>query len=58
MSLSSQASANLRKNWKTLAEGEPSRCCQDKYLISWATVIANKTTIFDIKLAQQLGILT
>ena len=35
-----------------------SRGCQDIYLISWATVIANKTTIFDVILPEQLGILT
>jgi len=35
-----------------------SRGCQDKYPISWATVNANKTPIFDIFLRQQLGILT
>ena len=34
------------------------RGCQDKYPISWATVIANKTTIFDVILPEQLGILT
>jgi len=33
------------------------RGCQDKYPTSWATVIANKTTIFDIYLREQLGIL-
>ena len=38
--------------------GIRTRGCQDKYPISWATVIANKTTIFDIYLRQQLGILT
>jgi len=34
------------------------RGCQDKYPISWPTVIAHKTATFDISLAQQLGILT
>ena len=34
------------------------RGCQNKYPISWATVIANKTTIFDVILPEQLGILT
>jgi len=34
------------------------RGCQDKYPISWATVIANKTTMFDVILPEQLGILT
>jgi len=40
------------------AQGVFNRGCQDKYPISWATVISIKTTIFDISLAQQLGILT
>jgi len=34
------------------------RGCQDKYPISRATVIANKTTTSDIILPEQLGILT
>ena len=38
--------------------GEESRGCQDKYPISGATVIANKTTTSDIILPEQLGILT